>query len=72
VRDNPIHRDERLTVREVAEELDVSAKTVRRLIEKGDLVAYHISERKTYVQREDLDAFLESRRTAPATLLRGR
>ena len=57
--------DERLTVGEAAAELDVSEKTVRRLIKDRELAAYSISVRKTYVLRGDLDAFIESRRTAP-------
>ncbi|PLS85256.1 MAG: DNA-binding protein [Actinobacteria bacterium] len=56
--------DERLTVGEVADELGVSEKTVRALIRRGELVAYNLAERKTYVRRGDLDAFVESRRTA--------
>ena len=59
--------DERLTVGEAAAELDVSEKTARRLIKHGELPAYSISERKTYVRRRDLNAFIESRRTTPAT-----
>ena len=58
--------DEKLTVGEAAAELDVSEKTARRLIKHGELPAYSISERKTYVRRRDLNAFIESRRTTPA------
>ena len=58
--------DERLTVGEAAAELDVSEKTARRLIKHGELPAYSISERKTYVLRRDLNDFIESRRTTPA------
>ena len=60
------NEDDRLSVREAADEIGVSEKTVRSLIRRGDLVAFKISERKTYVLREDLGAFLESRRTSPA------
>ena len=63
-----LNEDQRLTVAQVADELGVSTKTVRRLVKKGELVAYPISERKTYVLRGDLEAFVESRRTAPATV----
>lgn len=63
---------ERLTVAEAASELDLSQKTVRGLIHREDLAAYRISERKTYVLREDLDAFVESRRTAARVTDRGR
>lgn len=55
---------ERLTVAEVAKELGVSQKTVRGLIRREELIAYRISERKTYVLREDLYAFVDSSRTA--------
>lgn len=58
---------ERLTVSEAARKLNISEKTVRRLIDLHDLPAYKISERKTYVLREDLDAFVESRRTSHVT-----
>lgn len=43
--------DGRLTVAEVAEELEVSEKTVRSLIRSRELPAYRISARKTYVLR---------------------
>jgi excisionase family DNA binding protein len=58
--------DERLTVGETAKELGVSEKTVRRLIHRGALPAYRISERTTYVLRADLQVFLQSSRTAKA------
>ena len=59
--------DQRLTVAEVAKELRMSPRKVRDLIDREELVAYKISKRKTLVSRSDLDAFIESRRTAPAT-----
>ncbi len=59
---------ERLTVSEAARQLGLSAKTVRNLIRRRELPAYRISERKTYVLRGELDAFIESRRTAPVTV----
>jgi excisionase family DNA binding protein len=58
------NEQEYLTVGEVASVLGVTEKTVRRLIDRGELIAYKISERKTYVRREDLDAYIESGRTA--------
>ena len=57
--------DERLTVSETANELGVSEKTVRRLIDEGDLPAYRPTPRKTWVLRRDLAAFWASRRIAP-------
>lgn len=56
---------ERLSVRQAAHELELSEKTVRGLIGRRELPAYKISNRKTYVLRRDLEAFVESRRTAP-------
>lgn len=66
--------DKRLTVTEVAEELGVSEKTVRGLIRRQHLPlpAYKISKRKTYVLRGDLDAFVDSCRTAPVRAERRR
>ena len=58
---------DRLTVAEVARELRLSEKTVRNLIRGGELPAYNLAERKTYVLRGDLEAFVESRRTAPVS-----
>lgn len=57
---------ERLTVKEAARALGVSEKTVRGLINCGELTAYDISKRVTWILRADLDAFVESRRTSPA------
>jgi excisionase family DNA binding protein len=55
---------ERLTVRKVAKELEVSEKTVRKLIRTKRLPAYEVTPRKTWVRREDLDAFLRSCKTS--------
>lgn len=57
---------DRLTVSEVAAELECSERTVKRFIKDGELPAYKIHSRKTFVLREDLDEFVESRRTTPA------
>jgi len=59
-------------VAEVASEIEVSEKTVRKFIRRRELPAYRLSERKTYVLRGDLDAFVESRRTAPVMSGKGR
>lgn len=59
--------NERLTVSEVAAELDVSEKTVHRIIKRGELVAYKLTPRRTYVLRQDLSAFIESRPRVAAT-----
>lgn len=47
-----------LIVKEVAEELEVSEKTVRKLINEGVIVAYKLG-REWRVTREDLDNFLQ-------------
>ena len=60
--------EQRLSVGEVAAELEVSEKTVRRFISRGELPAYKIHARRLFVLRRDLDMFIESRRTAPAPL----
>lgn len=57
---------ERLTVKEAAQALGVSEKTIRGLIKRGELPAYDISMRVTWILRTDLDAFVESRRTSAA------
>jgi len=66
------NEDNRLTVAEVANELQLSKKTVRGFIHRHELPAYKLSKRKTYVLRGDLDAFVESRRTVPVTAGRRR
>ena len=63
----PPNEDERLTVSEVAEELDISEKTVHRLIKSGELPAYQLTKRKIFVRRRDLSAFIESRPRVAAT-----
>ncbi len=50
-----------LTVREVAERLKVSTKTVYRLVYRGELPAYKVG-RSVRVQEEDLKSFLEKQR----------
>ena len=47
-----------LTVNDVAHQLSVSARTVRRLIEKGDL-PYHRIGRAIRISGEDLSVFLK-------------
>lgn len=59
--------NDRLTVAKAAQELEVSEKTMRRIIERGELVAYKLTPRKTYVLRRDLNAFIESRPRVAAT-----
>lgn len=52
-----------LTVQDVAETVKVSEKTVRRLIKRGDLVAYKVGERgQLRVKECDLERYLEAQR----------
>ncbi len=50
-----------LTVEKTAEQLDVSQKTVRRLIDSGELVAHRIG-RNIRIAGDDLRAFVNQRR----------
>lgn len=58
---------DRLTVAEVARELDFSEKIVRGLIDRRELVAYKPFPRGTFVKRKDLDDFIEARMDTPIT-----
>ena len=60
------NEDELIPVREVAGMLGVSQKSVRVLINRGDLAAFRPTERGTRVRREDVYAFLATRRIKPA------
>lgn len=52
-----------LTLREVAEALQVSEKTIRRLVNRGDLVGFKVGDRgQVRVKSEDLVAYLERQR----------
>ena len=50
----------------VAERLDCSARTVRRLIYSGDLAAVRVNARTLRVAESELDRFLAERATTPA------
>ena len=51
------------SIREVADAMRVSSKTVRRLIKRGDLVAYKVGERgQLRVKESDLERYLEAQR----------
>jgi len=52
--------DGKLTVREVAEILDLTEEHIRRLIRQGKIPAIKI--RGFLITREDLQSFIESRR----------
>ncbi len=59
------------SLEEVAEQLDVSAKTVRRLIAANHLRGTYVG-RQVRVRPEDLDFYLEGAASKPQTLLRMR
>jgi excisionase family DNA binding protein len=56
--------EEYLPVGEVAEELDISAKSVRKLIHQGELTGYRFTAR-IVVRRTDLEEFKSRRRIVP-------
>lgn len=52
-----------LTLREVAGALQVSERTIRRLINQGDLAGFKVGDRgQVRVKSEDLEAYLERQR----------
>lgn len=54
---------ELLTTPQAAEMLGVAERTVRELVERGDLAAIRFGERGRYrFRREDIDQLLEPRR----------
>ena len=57
-----------LTVDDVAQRLDVTAETVRRLLRRGEMPGMQISKRSGWrVRAEDVDAFIHRHyRTAQA------
>jgi excisionase family DNA binding protein len=55
------HRPKLLTINEVADRTSLSARTIRRLIAKGDLPVHRIG-RAVRVSEDDLARFLAARR----------
>ena len=52
-----------LTLREIAESLQVSERTIRRLVNRGDLAGFKVGDRgQVRVKSEDLEAYLERQR----------
>ena len=52
-----------LTLREIAESLQVSERTIRRLVNRGDLAGVKVGDRgQVRVKSEDLEAYLERQR----------
>ena len=52
-----------LSVKEVAELLGVSSDHVQGLIRQGELIAYRVGAKAYRIKQEDLDSFLEERKT---------
>ncbi|MFD2891177.1 helix-turn-helix domain-containing protein [Flavobacterium chuncheonense] len=48
-----------LTVKEVATILNMSSRTIYRLIESKNLNAYNFSARKTMIRRKDIDSYFD-------------
>ena len=56
-----------LSIQEVADAMKVSSKTVRRLIKRGDLIAYKVGERgQLRVKERDLEGYVEAQRVEVA------
>jgi excisionase family DNA binding protein len=55
-------QDRMHTVQEVAQQLRVSERTVRKWIEEGDLIAFSIGKRGYRIAESDLLAFIEKRK----------
>jgi excisionase family DNA binding protein len=56
-----------LTVRDVAEFLNVDEKTIYRLVTKGELPGFKVLGSWRF-QRHDLDEWIESRKQKPSSL----
>lgn len=59
-----------LTVADVAAQLQVSQKTVRRAIERGDLAIHRIG-RQIRISATDLDIYVRLRRVASSSTVSG-
>jgi len=64
-----VNRQERrmfmlITIRQAAERLSVSTKTIYRRIKDGSLPAVKLSERDYRIDEKDLDAFIQKLKTA--------
>jgi excisionase family DNA binding protein len=57
--------DEFLTVAEVAELLKLNQQTIRNMIDRGELGAVRVGQRRVRIRQSQLDAFLAAGETAP-------
>lgn len=62
-----MNADEKLTIKQIAEETGLNEKTIRRWIKSGELpfVGYDLFRRRYLVARADLDAFIAKRTGKP-------
>ena len=51
-----------LTVQEMAKLLKLNIKTIYRMVDRGDIHYYEVGGRTKRFHRNDVDAYLESRR----------
>ena len=57
---------------EACEILSISMNTLEKLIREGRIPAYRIAEKSIRLSREDLQAYLEARRTPQSVAMRRR
>ena len=62
---NTLHPSDYPTVEKAAEDLGVSAETIRRWIRDGRLIAYRVGPRRLRVDLESLDGMVQG---TPATV----
>ena len=60
--------DQYLTVAEIAKTLRLNGQTVRNMIDRGELRAVRVGQRRVRVLRSDLDAFLSDQTGQAAEL----
>ncbi len=53
------------TVKEVAEQLRVSERTVRHWVETGELTVFRVGKRGYRIMGSDLTAFIQKRKSKP-------
>ena len=56
----PIKDKEFLTVKQASLLLNMSTKTIYRLIERNDINAFNFSDRKTTIRRKDIDFYFDA------------
>lgn len=56
----PVKDKDFLTVKEASLLLNMSSKTIYRLIERNDINSFNFSERKTTIRRKDIDFYFDA------------